>query len=61
MEDITTNYDQQIYPWNWNICCLERRKKNKILKAAQIEVRSNNNPEKPLIKLYQTGTVISNS
>ena len=54
IEDITTNHDQQIHHETDIYAVYKGEKINDILKAAQIEVKPNNNPEKPVIKLNPT-------
>ena len=61
IEDITTNHDQQITHETEIYAVYKGEKINDILKAAQIEVRPNNNPEKPVIKLNPTDTATTNS
>ena len=61
IEDITTNHDQQILHETQIYAVYKGEKINDILKAAQIEVRPNNNPEKPVIKLNPTETVTTNN
>ena len=61
IEDITTNHDQQITHETEIYAVYKGEKINDILKAAQIEVRPNNNPEKPVIKLNPTDTSTTNS
>ena len=54
IEDITTNHDQQIHHECEIYAVYKGEKINDILKAANIEVKPNNNPEKPVIKLNPT-------
>ena len=61
IEDITTNHDQQITHETEIYAVYKGEKINDILKAAQIEVRPNNNPEKPVIKLNPTDTATTNN
>ncbi len=61
IEDVTTNHDQQIHHEIEIYAVYKGEKINDILRAAQIEVRPNNNPEKPVIKLNPTETAASNS
>ena len=61
IEDITTNHDQQIVHETSLYAVYKGEKINDILKAAQIEVRPNNNPEKPVIKLNPVETNASSS
>ena len=61
IEDLTTNHDQQISHECEIYAVYKGEKINDILRAAQIEVRPNNNPEKPVIKLNPTETAASNS
>ena len=57
IEDATTNHDQQITHETEIYAVYKGEKINDILKAAKVEVRPNNNPEKPIIKLNQTENV----
>ena len=61
IEDITTNHDQQISHETEIYAVYKGEKINDILKARNIEVRPNNNPEKVVIKLNPTDTVATNS
>ena len=61
IEDVTTNHDQQISHETEIYPVYKGEKINDILTAAQIEVRPNNNPEKPVIKLNTTDTATTNS
>ena len=61
IEDITTNHDQQISHETEIYAVYKGEKINDILKAANIEVRPNNNPEKIVIKLNPTDSVATNS
>ena len=61
IEDITTNHDQQITHETEIYAVYKGEKINDILKAAKVDVRPNNNPEKPVIKLTQTETVATNN
>ena len=54
IEEITTNHDQQITHETEVYAVYKGEKINDILKAANVEVRPNNNPEKPVIKLTKT-------
>ena len=56
IEDITTNHDQQICHETQIYAVYKGEKINDILKAAEIEVRPNNNPEKPVVKLNPVET-----
>ena len=57
IEEITTNHDQQITHETEVYAVYKGEKINDILKAANVEVRPNNNPEKPVIKLTKTEPV----
>ncbi len=61
IEDITTNHDQQIVHETSLYAVYKGEKINDILKAAQIEVKPNNNPDKPVIRLNPTETTNTNS
>ena len=61
IEDVTTNHDQQIHHEIEIYATYKGEKINDILKAAQIEVKPNNNPDKPVIKLNPTETTNTNS
>ena len=61
IEDVTTNHDQQITHETEVYAVYKGEKINDILKAAKVDVRPNNNPEKPVIKLTQTETVATNN
>ena len=53
IEEETTNHDQQIIHETEIYATYKGEKINDILKAAKIEVKPNNNPEKTIIKLNQ--------
>ncbi len=61
IEDVTTNHDQQIHHEIEIYATYKGEKINDILKAAQIEVKPNNNPDKPVIRLNPTETTNTNS
>ena len=61
IEEITTNHDQQITHETEVYAVYKGEKINDILKAANVEVRPNNNPEKPVIKLTKTEPVNTTS
>ena len=61
IEDVTTNHDQQIHHETDIYAIYKGEKIVDILKAAQIEVKPNNNPDKPVIKLNPTETANTNS
>ena len=61
IEDVTTNHDQHIHKEIEIYATYKGEKINDILKAAQIEVKPNNNPDKPVIKLNPTETTNTNS
>ena len=61
IEDATTNHDQQITHETEVYAVYKGEKINEILKAANVEVRPNNNPIKPVIKLNKTEPVNTNS
>ena len=61
IEEITTNHDQQITHETEVYAVYKGEKINEILKAANVEVRPNNNPEKPVIKLTKTEPVNTTS
>ena len=61
IEDATTNHDQQITHETEVYAVYKGEKINEILKAANVEVRPNNNPVKPVIKLNKTEPVNTNS
>ena len=61
IEDVTTNHDQQIHHEIEIYATYKGEKINDILRAAQIEVKPNNNPDKPVIKLNPTDTANTNS
>ena len=61
IEEITTNHDQQITHETEVYAVYKGEKINDILKAAKVEVRPNNNPEKPVIKLTKTEPVNTTS
>ena len=61
IEDATTNHDQQITHETELYAVYKGEKINDILKAANVDVRPNNNPEKPVIKLTKTEPVNTTS
>ena len=62
IEDATTNHDHQISHECEIYAVYKGEKINEILKAAKVEVRPNNNPEKPpVIKLNPTETATTNN
>ena len=61
IEDATTNHDQQITHETELYAVYKGDKINDILKAANVDVRPNNNPEKPVIKLNPTEQSANNN
>ena len=61
IEDATTNHDQQITHETELYAVYKGEKINDILKAANVDVRPNNNPEKPVIKLNPTEQSANNN
>ena len=61
IEDATTNHDQQITHETEIYAVYKGEKINDILKAANVDVRPNNNPEKPVIKLNPTEQSANNN
>ena len=61
IEDATTNHDQQIAHETELYAVYKGEKINDILKAANVDVRPNNNPEKPVIKLNPTEQSANNN
>ena len=61
IEDATTNHDQQITHEIELYAVYKGEKINDILKAANVDVRPNNNPEKPVIKLNPTEQSANNN
>ncbi len=61
IEDATTNHDQQIIHETELYAVYKGEKINDILKAANVDVRPNNNPEKPVIKLNPTEQSANNN
>ena len=59
IEDVTTNHDQQITHETEIYAVYKGEKINEILKAAKVEVKPNNNPEKPVIKLNPTNDTVT--
>ena len=58
---MTTNHDQQITHETEIYAVYKGEKINDILKAANVDVKPNNNPEKPVIKLNPTETSANNN
>ena len=54
IEEVTTNHDQQIMHETEIYAVYKGEKINDILKAANVDVKPNNNPEKPVVKLNPT-------
>ena len=61
IEEVTTNHDQQITHETELYAVYKGEKINDILKAANVDVRPNNNPEKPVIKLNPTEQSANNN
>ena len=61
IEEVTTNHDQQITHETEIYAVYKGEKINDILKAANVDVKPNNNPEKPVIKLNPTETSANNN
>ena len=61
IEDATTNHDQQITHETELYAVYKVENINDILKAANVDVRPNNNPEKPVIKLNPTEQSANNN
>ena len=61
IEDATTNHDQQITHETELYAVYKGEKINDILKAANVDVKPNNNPEKPVIKLNPTEQSANNN
>ena len=61
IEDVTTNHDQQITHETEIYAVYKGEKINDILKAANVDVRPNNNPEKPVVKLIPTEQSTNNN
>ena len=61
IEEVTTNHDQQITHETEIYAVYKGEKINDILKAANVDVKPNNNPEKPVIKLNPTEASANNN